>query len=140
MYEKLAEARGHLAASRFSEALTVLEGLVRAKPNDAAVQKLLKLVQRDQEKQSKLDRLQQEWEELKKLVSTKRYPEVIARAEKAAGRISWGQRPGEFVELPAPSQTQLERDGLLRKKLRQHNRPSSRRAVLTRRFVPPRRR
>jgi len=90
MYEKLAEARGHLAASRFSEALTVLEGLVRANPNDAAVQKLLKLVQRDQEKQSKLDRLQQEWEELKKLVSTKRYPEVIARAEKLLERLDHG--------------------------------------------------
>src|SRR5882724_283610 len=115
MYEKLAEARGHLAASRFSEALTVLEGLVRANPNDAAVQKLLKLVQRDQEKQSKLDRLQQEWEELKKLVSTKRYPEVIARAEKLLAEFPGDSDLVRFVEFARAQQSQLERDGLLRK-------------------------
>lgn len=115
MYEKLAEARAHLAASRFSEALTVLEGLVRANPNDAAVQKLLKLVQRDQEKQSKLDRLQQEWEELKKLVSTKRYPEVIARAEKLLAEFPGDSDLMRFVEFARAQQNQLERDVLLRK-------------------------
>jgi len=94
----------------------------------------LKLVQRDQQKQSKLDRLQQEWEELKKLVSTKRYPEVNRPGGKAAGRISWGQRPGEVRGVCPAQQTQLERDGLLRKNATAY-RPSSRRAVLTRRFV-----
>jgi len=115
MYEKLAQARAHLAASRFSEALTVLEGLLRVSPNDAAVQKLLKLVQRDQEKQSKLDRLQQEWEELKKLVATKKYPEVIARAEKLLLEFPGDSDLVRFVEFARNQQTQLEREVLLRK-------------------------
>jgi hypothetical protein len=115
MYEKLAEARAHLAASRFSEALTVLEGLLRVNPNDAAVQKLLKLVQRDQEKQSKLDRLQQEWEELKKLVSIKKYPEVIARAEKLLVEFPGDSDLVRFVEFARAQQSQLEREVLLRK-------------------------
>jgi hypothetical protein len=115
MYEKLGEARAHLAAARFGEALTVLEGLLRVSPNDAAVQKLLKLVQRDQEKQSKLDRLQQEWEELKKLVSTKKYPEVIARAEKLLEEFPGDSDLVRFVEFARTQQTQLEREVLLRK-------------------------
>jgi hypothetical protein len=114
LYEKLAEARAHLAAARFSEALTVLEGLLRVNPNDAAVQKLLKLVQRDQEKQSKLDRLQQEWEELKKLVSTKQYPEVIARAEKLLLEFPGDSDLVRFVEFARAQQTELEREILLR--------------------------
>jgi hypothetical protein len=115
LYEKLAEARAHLAAARFSEALAVLEGLLRVNPNDAAVQKLLKLVQRDQEKQSKLDRLQQEWEELKKLVSTKQYPEVIARAEKLLLEFPGDSDLVRFVEFARAQQTELEREVLLRK-------------------------
>ena len=117
MHEKLAEARAHLAAGRFSEALTVLEGLLRVRPNDVAVQKLLKLVQRDQEKQSKLDRLQQEWEELKKLVSTKEYPEVIARAEKLLAEFPGDSDLVRFAEFARAQQTQLERENLLRKNL-----------------------
>ena len=115
LHEKLGEARAHLAASRFSEALTVLEGLLRVNPNDASVQKLLKLVQRDQEKQSKLDRLQQEWEELKKLVSTKRYPEVIARAEKLLVEFPGDSDLVRFVEFARTQQSQLEREVQLRK-------------------------
>jgi serine/threonine protein kinase len=114
MHEKLAEARAHLAAARFGEALTVLEGLLRANPNDVAVQKLLKLVQRDQEKQRKLDRLQHEWEELKKLVSTKKYPEVIARAEKLLEEFPGDSDLVRFVEFARAQQTQLEREVLLR--------------------------
>jgi serine/threonine protein kinase len=115
MYEKLAEARAHLAASRFNEALTVLEGLLRVNPNDAAVQKLLRLVQRDQEKQSKLDRLQHEREELKKLVSTKKYPEVIARAEKLLQEFPGDSDLMRFVEFARTQQTELEREVLLSK-------------------------
>ncbi|MGA9797672.1 MAG: protein kinase [Terriglobales bacterium] len=115
MYEKLAEARAHLAASRFNEALTVLEGLLRVNPNDAAVQKLLKLVQRDQEKQSKLDRLQQGREELKKLVSTKKYPEVIARAEKLLQEFPGDSDLLRLVEFARSEQRELEREVLLSK-------------------------
>jgi eukaryotic-like serine/threonine-protein kinase len=115
MHERLAEARAHLAATRFSEALTVLEGLLRVNPNDVAVQKLLKLVQRDQEKQRKLDRLQHEWEELKKLVSTKKYPEVIARAERLLEEFPRDSDLVRFVEFARAQQTQLEREVLLRK-------------------------
>ena len=115
MHEKLAEARAHLAEARFSEALTVLEGLLRVSPNNVAVQKLLKLVQRDQEKQRNLDRLQHEWEELKKLVSTKKYPEVIARAEKLLEEFHGDSDLVRFVEFARAQQTQLERDVLLSK-------------------------
>jgi eukaryotic-like serine/threonine-protein kinase len=113
--EKLTEARAHLAESRFGEALIVLEGLLRASPNDAGVQKLLRQVQRDQEKQSKLNRLQHEREELKKLVSTKKYPEVIARAEKLLQEFPGDSDLVRFAEFARAQQTELERDVLLRK-------------------------
>jgi eukaryotic-like serine/threonine-protein kinase len=113
--EKLAEARAHLAAGRPGDALTLLEPLRRTDPNDTAVQKLLDLVRGEQERQSKLDHLQREWEILKNLVNEKKYPEVIARAEKLLADFPADSDLLRLVEFARARQTQLEREALLRK-------------------------
>ena len=79
--QKLAEGRSLLAAQRFGEALELLDTLRAAHPKDSAVQKLRALVEREREKQSRSEGLRRELEALKKLVSEKKYPELLARAE-----------------------------------------------------------
>jgi hypothetical protein len=112
--EKLAEARSHLAAGRPGDAYTILEGLRRIDPSDVAVQKLLDLVRVEQERQSKLEHLQREWDILKNLVNEKKYPDVIVRAEKLLADFPGDSDLLRLVEFARARQTQLERESLLR--------------------------
>ena len=113
--EKLAEARAHLASGRLAEALGLLETLRRAEPKDAGVQKLLALVQVEQEKQIQLERLQREWGILKALVGEKKYPEVITRAENLLVDFPGDADLVRLVEFARGQQTQIEREALLQK-------------------------
>jgi serine/threonine protein kinase len=113
--EKLAEARAHLASGRLAEALGLLETLRRAEPKDAGVQKLLALVQGEQEKQIQLERLQREWGILKALVGEKKYPEVITRAETLLVDFPGDADLVRLVEFARGQQTQIEREALLQK-------------------------
>jgi eukaryotic-like serine/threonine-protein kinase len=79
--QKLAEARNLLAAQSFAEALAILNSLAISYPKDSTVTKLRAVVQREQEKQARTERLQHELDALKKLMGDKRYPEVISRAK-----------------------------------------------------------
>jgi eukaryotic-like serine/threonine-protein kinase len=80
--EKLGEARALLAVQSFEEALTLLGALAMVHPNDAAVVKLRALVRREQEKHARAERIQRESDNLKKLMSEKKYSEVISQAKK----------------------------------------------------------
>jgi predicted Zn-dependent protease len=79
--QKVAEARRLMAAQSFEGALAVLDSLSATHPKDPAVLKLRSLVQREQEKQAKAEKVQRELDTLKKLMGEKKYPEVIARAQ-----------------------------------------------------------
>jgi len=112
---KLAEARAFLAAGRLADAQALLESLQSAAPPDPSVQKLLALVQGEQEKQGKTERLMREWKVLKELVDEKKYPEVIARAEKLLIDFPKDADLARLIEFSRAQQTQVDRELLLSK-------------------------
>ena len=113
--EKLAEARGFLAAGRLADAQALLDTLRAADPKNPSVLKLLALVQGEQEKQGKAERLRQEWTVLKELVDGKKYAEVIERAEKLRKDFPNDVDLARLVEFARTQQSQVERESLLGK-------------------------
>lgn len=110
---KLAEARAFLAAGRLADAQALLESLQSADPPDPSVQKLLALVQGEQDKQGKTERLMREWKVLKELVDEKKYPEVIARAEKLLIDFPKDADLARLIEFSRTQQTQVDHELLL---------------------------
>lgn len=115
MQAKLAEARAFLAAGRLADAQALLESLQSAAPPNPSVHKLLALVQGEQEKQGKAERLMREWKVLKELVDEKKYPEVIERAEKLLIDFPNDADLARLVEFSRTQQTQIEHELLLSK-------------------------
>jgi serine/threonine protein kinase len=112
---KLSEARSHLDARRFEDAIAVLETLREAHPNDLAVQKLSDLVRQEKEKQDTLERLQRELKAVKKLVSEKNYAEVLAHAERISSEFRGDPDLARLIDFARSQQVQIERDLQLRK-------------------------
>ncbi|MGC2662831.1 MAG: protein kinase [Candidatus Acidiferrales bacterium] len=111
---KLAEGRSLLAAQRFGEALELLDTLRAAHPKDSAVQKLRALVEREREKQSRSEGLQRELEALKKLVSEKKYPELLARAEPLKVEFPANGDLLRLIDFARNQQAQIESEKRLR--------------------------
>ena len=114
---RLAEARDHLAAQRFEDALSVLADLRTAYPKDAAVQKLRVLVQHEQQEKLRFDRLQRELEALRNLVAERKYARVLAGAAKLLEDFPGDADLERLVEFAKTQQAQIERDSLLQKTL-----------------------
>ena len=112
--QKLAEGRALLAAQRFDEALTVLDALRAAHPKDTAVEKLRTLVEQEREKQSRAERLQREIESLKKLVSEKKYTEILDRAEPLKSEFGTSGDLLRMIDFARAQQTQIESEKRLR--------------------------
>jgi eukaryotic-like serine/threonine-protein kinase len=113
----LSQARSRLAAQSFGEALTLLDELAKKHPKDSGVLKLHALVLSEQEKHQRNERIKNELEALKKLMSEKKYPEVLIRT-----RPLLVEFPGEsnFIrleEFATNQQAAIERELLLRKTL-----------------------
>jgi eukaryotic-like serine/threonine-protein kinase len=115
--QKLAEARAHLAAQSFREALASLDDLTESHPNDAAVLKLRALVQREEEKHAKAERVLRELELLKKLTSEKKYPEVLSRTKQLLAEFPGETNFTRLAEFASSQQANIEKDNLLRKTL-----------------------
>jgi eukaryotic-like serine/threonine-protein kinase len=114
---KLADARSLLAARSFVDALAVLTSLAAAYPKDSAVMKLRALVQREQEKHAKEEKLQGELDSLKKLIGENRYPEVTSRAKELLKEFPSEPNLLRLVEFASSRQADIERDLLLKRKL-----------------------
>ena len=114
---KLADARSLLAARSFVEALAVLNSLAAVYPKDSAVIKLRALVQREQEKHAKEEKLQGELDSLKKLMGENRYPEVSSRAKELLTDFPSEPNLLRLVEFASSRQADIERDLLLKHKL-----------------------
>jgi hypothetical protein len=115
--QKLAEGRALLAAQRFGEALALLDTLLAAHPKDTAVQKLRELVDRESDKQNRSERLQRELEALKKLVSEKKYPELLARAEPLKAEFPSNGDLLRLIDFARSQQSQIDSEKLLRTSL-----------------------
>jgi uncharacterized protein YbaR (Trm112 family) len=115
--QKLNEARSRLAAQSFGEALTVVESLVQNYPKDAAVLKLRTLVEREQEKHARAERIQRELDALKKLMAEKQYPEVISRTKTLLTEFPAESSFIRLAKFAASQQAEIERELLLQKTL-----------------------
>ena len=115
--QKLNEARSRLAAQSFGEALTVVESLVQNYPKDAAVLKLRTLVEREQEKHARAERIQRELDALKKLMAEKQYPEVISRTKTLLTEFPAESNFIRLAKFAASQQAEIEREQLLQKTL-----------------------
>ena len=112
--QKLAEARALLAAQRFDEALELLGALRAAHPKDKAVQKLVALVERERDKQTRSERLQRELEALKEFVSEKKYAELLARAEPLRTDFPTNADLLRLIDFARGQQTRIENEKRLR--------------------------
>jgi hypothetical protein len=115
--QKLSEARSRLAAQSFGEALTVLDELTRTYPNDGSVLKLRTLVQREQEKFARTERIQRELDALKKLMTERKYPEVLSRTKTLLTEFPRETNFVRLAEFATSQQATIEKELLLRKTL-----------------------
>jgi len=116
---QLAEARKHLAARRFEEAMSALEIIREAHPKDSGIIKLRSLVLEEKEKQTALERLQRELSTLKQLVSEKKYPEVLAQSERIQKEFPGNADFGRLFEFSRTQQAQIERESQQQKILQE---------------------
>src|SRR5271169_1223081 len=107
---QLADARNHLAARRFADAMGVLDGLREAHPKDSAVIKLRTLALQEKEKQDSLERLQGELKAIKNLVSEKKYNEVLAQSERIQKEFPGNTDLSRLIEFSKAQQAEIERE------------------------------
>ena len=113
--KQLAEARGHLAAQRHTDALAILDTLLTAHPKDAAVIKLRNLVFHEQQEKSRFERLERERSALKRLVNEKKYLEAISGAEAVLREFPGDHDLARLVEFARNQQGQIEGQAKLRR-------------------------
>jgi eukaryotic-like serine/threonine-protein kinase len=116
---QLADARNHLAARRFVDAMGVLDGLREAHPKDSAVIKLRALALQEKEKQASLERVQGELKALKKLVSEKKYTEVLAQSERIHREFPGNTDLGRLIEFSKAQHAEIERETQQQKNLQE---------------------
>jgi eukaryotic-like serine/threonine-protein kinase len=112
--QKLAEGRALLAAQKFNEALELLDTLRAAHSKDAAIEKLRAVVEREQEKLARGERLQRELNDLKKLVSQKKYSDILSRAVTLQAEFPGNADLLRLVDFARTQQSQIESETRLR--------------------------
>jgi eukaryotic-like serine/threonine-protein kinase len=117
--QKLAEARSHLAAQAFAEAMASVDSLADSHPNDAAVLKLRTLIEREQEKHATAERMGHELELLKKLSSEKKYAEVLSRTKELLAEFPGDTNFRRLAEFATSQKAHIDNENLFRKTLDQ---------------------
>jgi serine/threonine protein kinase len=112
--QKMTEVRALLAAQRFNEALELLDTLRATHPKDTAIQKLHALIEREREKQTRGELLQLELEGLKKLVSQKKYSDILSRAETLRAEFPGNVDLLRLFDFARSQQSQIESETRLR--------------------------
>jgi serine/threonine protein kinase len=115
--QKLGEVRAQLAVQSFDEALTLLDALAVVHPKDAGVVKLTALVRREQEKNARAERIQHQSDILKKLMSEKKYSEVVSQAKKLLTEFPGETSFRRLAEFATSQQESDEKELLFRKTL-----------------------
>jgi serine/threonine protein kinase len=115
--QKLVEARALFGAERFDDALRLLEALGTAYPKDSAVQKLRTAVMQEKEKRAQAEKLKSDIAVLKKLVSEKKYPEVLARADGLVVEYFASADLQRLIEFARSQQAEIERELAVHKAL-----------------------
>ncbi len=110
---QLADARNHLAARRFADAMGVLDGLREAHPKDSGIIKLQTLALQEKEKQDSRERLQAELKALKKLVSEKKYAAVLAQSERIQKEFPGNTDLSRLIEFSKAQQAEIDLEARL---------------------------
>jgi len=113
--QKLVEARSLFVSERFDDALKLLEGLGASHPKDAAIQKLRAVVVQEKQKHAQAEKLKNGIAELKKLVSEKKYPEVLARADQLLAEHPSSADLERLIEFSRGQQVEIERELAVRR-------------------------
>jgi uncharacterized protein YbaR (Trm112 family) len=113
--QKLAEARSLFIAERFDDALELLDALSAAHAKDTAIQKLRSVVLLEKQKHAQAEKLESDIAALKKLVSEKKYPEVLAKADKLIAEYPGSADLARLVEFSRGQQVEIEREVAVRK-------------------------
>ena len=113
--QKLVEARSLFVAERFDDALKLLEGLGASHPKDAAIQKLRAVVAQEKQKHAQAEKLKNDIAELKKLVSEKKYPDVLAKADQLLAEHPGSADLERLIEFSRGQQVVIEREHAVRK-------------------------
>lgn len=119
--QKLVAARSLLAAQHFGDALALLDELRAIHPKDTAVQKLRSVVEHEQEKEAKSERVQRELDALKKLVNEKKYGDAVSRGEKLLADFPGNTDLSRLVDFARTQQVQVEGETVLRKSIAETN-------------------
>jgi uncharacterized protein YbaR (Trm112 family) len=115
--QKLVEARSLLVAEKFDEALALIDSVSAAHPKDTAVQKLRAVVSHEKEKHAKAEKLNNDIAAVKKLVGSKKYAEVIARAESLLAEHPGGADLARLIDFSRSQQAEIDRELATRKAL-----------------------
>jgi hypothetical protein len=110
---QLADARNHLAARRFADAMGVLDRLREAHPKDSGIIKLQTLALQEKEKQDGLERLQGELKALKMLVSEKKYIDVLVQSERIQKEFPGNADLSRLIEFSRAQQAEIEQEAQL---------------------------
>src|SRR5277367_4924794 len=116
---QLADATNHLAARRFADAMGVLDALRDTHPKDAGVIKLRALALQEKEKQESFERLQGELIALKKLVSEKKYTEVLAQSERIQKEFPGNTDLSRLIEFSKTQHAEMAREAQQQKTLKE---------------------
>ena len=112
----LAEARKHLGAQSFNEALSTLDKLLQRYPNESAAVKLRELVLQERGEHARQLRLQKELESLKRLVNEEKFQDAISNGEALLKEFPDDFELGRLVEFAKTQRAQA--DVLKRRQMR----------------------
>jgi serine/threonine protein kinase/uncharacterized protein YbaR (Trm112 family) len=115
--QKLVDARSLLVAEKFDEALALIDSVSAAHPRDTAVHKLRAVVSEEKEKHAKAEKLKNDIATVKKLVGSKKYPEVIARAESLLAEHPGDTDLARLIDFARSQQAEIDRELAARKAL-----------------------
>jgi uncharacterized protein YbaR (Trm112 family) len=115
--QRLAEARSLLVAEKFDEALALIDSVSAAHPKDTPVQKLRAVVSHEKEKHAKAEKLNNDIATVKKLVGSKKYAEVIARAESLLAEHPGVTDLARLIDFSRSQQAEIDRELATRKAL-----------------------
>jgi len=106
--QKLAEARGMLAAQRFDAALAIVDPLSKEIPGDLSVQKLRELIIQEKEEMLRHQKLQSEVDELQSLVNAGKFSEAVSLGQKLLREFPREHEITELVKFARDEAAQLE--------------------------------
>jgi hypothetical protein len=117
--QKLIEARAHLAARSFGEALTLLDALAVAHPNDPGILKLRALAQHERDKHAREERIQRELESLKKLMNERNYLGVISKSRDLLTEFPDESNVRRLAEFAASQQESIDNEDFVQNVLKE---------------------